>query len=328
MRYRPWGPVGWVLSLTTPRRWRFIGAVGTEERSLCAWSHIKRQNLLASEFLLEIQDVDSEKYRDRIRIALEARRNQLRLDGGDPSKITTIELMAEGFRIAEMGKRAATGSESAILDISSIPKRFFFPLLRELATSGDVRDLIVTYTSPATYADDAPLYEDPELWRVLPGFGGVRTKPDVWIVSVGFLVESLRQYVGDNPHEKMKVLIPFPAPLAVLRRTWESVANLEHGHSADRFDKYRVETLDMSAAFDRICSLAGNPVRHVAFAPFGPKPTSAAICLYAIQRNSSVHYPQPTVYHPDYSKGIRNNDPATAISAYWIKHQGELLYSV
>jgi hypothetical protein len=328
MKYRPWGPIDWSLSLSSKKQWHFVGSIGTEERSLCAWSYLKRNDLFVSDMLFEVQDVDSEKYRERIRIALEARRNQLKLDGGNAEKIITIELMAESFRISEVAKTAVGGGESVILDITSIPKRFFFPMLRELVTSNGVRDLVVTYTSPADYANDAPLYEDIEPWRVLPGFGGGRTRPDIWIVSVGFLVESLRQYVGDNPQDKMKVLVPFPAPLAVLRRTWESIANLEHGHSSDRFDKHRVETLDLSAAFDRIYSLASNPARHVAFAPFGPKPTSAAMCLYAIQRNSSVHYPQPTVYHPDYSKGIRNNDPATAISAYWIKHQGEFLYSL
>jgi hypothetical protein len=200
-------------------------------------------------------------------------------------------------------------------------------MLRTFVTSGNVLNLLVTYTSPESYADDA-LYEDIEPWRVLPGFGGARSKPELWIVSIGFMVESLRDYVGDNPEEKMKILIPFPAPLAVLRRTWQSVSKLEQGHAEGRFDKHRVETLDMSAAFDRIRSLAGNPPKTVAFAPFGPKPTSAAMCLYALQKNSSVHYPQPTVYNPEYTRGIRNNDPATAVSAYWIKHEGEFLYGV
>jgi len=47
------------------------------------------------------------------------------------------------------------------------------------------------------------------------------------------------------------------------------------------------------------------------------------MCMYALQRESSVHYPQPTVYHPESTKGIRNNDPKNAVNAYWIKHEGE-----
>lgn len=325
MKYRPWGPISWVLSLSSQKQWHFVGAIGTEERSLCSWTELRRLGVISSEVLAQILDVDSEKYRDRARSALETRLTAYARFGGASQNIRTIDLMAEGFRIAALARECET--PSVVLDISSLPKRFFFLILQTLVKSATVRNLLVTYTSPEGYAEDAPLYEDIEDWKTLPGFGGTRVDPELWIVSIGFLVESLKKYVGGNPEEKMKLLIPFPAPLAALRRTWQSVANLEQGHSDERFEKYRVDTLDMSAAFNRVCSLAGNPPKTLAFAPFGPKPTSAAMCLYAIQTDSSVHYPQPTVYHPEYSKGIRKNDPSTAINAYWIKHEGEFLYS-
>lgn len=328
MTYRPWGSIDWGLSLSSPKQWHFVGTIATEERSLCVWTEMLRLGEISGEMFAEIHDVDSEKYRHRNHIALEKRRAEFSRLGGNAAAIQRFELMDELFRIDEFARRAKEGNSSVILDITSLPKRFFFPILRTLVNSANVRNLLITYTSPESYADDAPLYEDIEPWKTLPGFGGAGSKPEQWIVSVGFLVESLRHYVGDNPHEKMKILIPFPAPLAALRRTWKSVADLEQAHSDDRFDKYRVDTLDMSAAFDRINSLAGNPPRSLAFAPFGPKPTSVAMCLYALQRDSSVHYPQPTVYHPDYSSGIRSNDPMKAVSAYWIKHEGEFLYSV
>jgi hypothetical protein len=234
--------------------------------------------------------------------------------------------MAELFKIEAFAREIENAGTSVVLDITSFPKRFFFLILRQLVSCANVQNLVLTYTSPAGYTD-APLYEDIEPWKTLPGFGGTGSDPEQWIVSVGFLVESLTRYVRDNP-AKMKILIPFPAPLAALRRTWKSVADLEQGQSADRFDKYRVDTLDMSAAFDRINSLAGNPPKSLGFAPFGPKPTAAAMCLYALQRDSSVRYPQPTVYHPDYSFGISGNDPARAVSAYWVKHEGEFLYAM
>lgn len=329
MKYRPWGPVGWALSLSSRKQWHFVGAIGTEERSLCSWSHMKNLGVVEGDLFAEVQDVDSEKYRDRTRVALEARRGEFVQRGGDLASVETMELMAELFLVDAFARRAEAAGPSVVLDITSFPKRFFFLILRTLARSPQVRNLLVTYTSPESYApDDEPLYEDIEPWRILPGFGGSATSGELWVVSVGFLVESLREHVGDNPNKKMKLLIPFPSPLAVLRRTWESVANLEGGYSDGRFEKFRVETLDMSAAFDRIRSLAGTPEKPLAFAPFGPKPTSAAMCLYAMQKDSSVHYPQPTVYHPEYSRGIRNNDPATAISAYWVKHEGENLYAV
>lgn len=326
MKYRPWGPVDWALSLSNQKNWRFVGVIGTEERSLCSWAHIKQQRLISGELFAQIQDIDSEKYRDRTRQTLETRRTEFLRNNGNLETIRHIELMAEWFQIAAFAREAEKGS-SIILDITSFPKRFFFPLLRTLVNSTSIKNLLITYTSPDNYAGDA-LYEDIEPWNFLPGFGGTRAKPELWIVSIGFMVESLRGYVGDNPEEKMEILVPFPAPLAVLRRTWQSVANLEQVHANGRFEKHRVETLDISAAFERIQSLAGNPPKTIAFAPLGPKPTSVAMCLYALQKDSSVHYPQPTVYHPDYTKGIRDNNPASAVIAYWIKHEGEFLYAL
>ena len=329
MRYRPWGPIDWSLTLSNPKQWEFVGALGTEERSLCSWAYLKNLGLLRSEALVEVQDIDSEKYRERTRIALEARRAEFLQRGGSAASVEIMPLMTERFRIDQVARRVEALGSSVVLDITSFPKRFFFSILRVLTTSPQVLDLMLTYTSPASYApNNEPLYEDPEPWRTLPGFGGSGAPNALWVVSVGFLVESLRRYVGDNPTEKMKILIPFPAPLSAIRRTWEAVASLEQDHLDGRFEKFRVETLDMSAAFDRIRLLAGTPEIPLAFAPLGPKPTSAAMCLYAIQRDSSVHYPQPTVYHPEYSCGIRDDDPAKAISAYWVKHEGENLYAI
>lgn len=328
MKYRPWGSIGSVLSLTDSKTWHLIGAIGTEERSLCAWREMRRLGCIQGEFFAEVHDVDSDKYRDRNQRALATRRDEFNQSGGSPAGISKFELMAELFQIAQFANLAAQAGPSIVLDVTSFPKRYFFPILRALVKKTSVRNLLVTYTSPASYADDAPLYENIESWKTLPGFGGTGGKTDAWVVSVGFLIESLRHYVVDHPQEKMNVLIPFPAPLSALRRTWSSVANLEQGILDGRFAKFRVDTLDLSAAFDRIVSLGMNPARELAFAPFGPKPTSVAMCLYALQKESSVHYAQPTVYHPDYSCGVKNSDPETAISAYWIKHEGEFLYSI
>lgn len=331
MRYRPWGAIEWVLSLSAPKAWHWVGAIGTEQRSLTGWREARRLGAVASEDFVEIQDVPSIRHQERTSAALNERREEFESNGGLRSSIVSFDLLSELFRMTEFAQGTAGKGQSLVLDITSLPKRFFFTLLRTFAIAPNVKNLLVTYTSPASYADDAPLYEDILPWKPLPGFWGSGSKPEQWVVSVGFLVESLRQYVGDNPQEQVTLLIPFPAPLAVMRRTWKSVSDLEQAYEDGRFKegrfaKHRVDTIDMSAAFDRIRSLAGASRRELAFAPFGPKPTSAAMCLYAMQRDSAVHYPQPTVYHPDYSLGIRGGDALTATSAYWVKHDGELLY--
>lgn len=334
MKYRPWGALDWVLSLSKPKSWHFVGAIGTTERSICSWSLLKQYAAIQSERFARIIDVDSDKYRAQTKIAFETRLDEFEKKGGKRELVTVFDIMAELFRIVEFARLCAQSSTSIVLDITAFPKRFFFPILRAFLQSDSVRDILVTYTSASDYANDNPLYEDIEPWRPLPGFSGEMNRREQWIVSVGLLVESLRQYLGDNPgHERMKLLIPFPAPLGVLRRTWESVARLEggpleHGEAKPRFEKYRIDTLDMSSTFDRIVSLARDSPNPTAFAPFGPKPTSAAMCIYAVAKGSAVYYPQPTVYNPNYAIGIRHDDPVAAVNAYWIRHEGEDLYTV
>ena len=128
MKYRPWGSVDWALSLSSSKEWHFVGALGTEERSLCAWMEMQRHGVLGGEMFAEIHDVDSEKYRDRTRAALDARRAELIQNGGDLAAIQEFELLAELFRIVAFAQEAEVASQSIALDISSFPKRFFFPL--------------------------------------------------------------------------------------------------------------------------------------------------------------------------------------------------------
>ena len=328
MRYRPWGEVGWILSLCRPLRWSFVGALGTEERSLCSWRLFRSLHIVDNELLLQINDVDSEKYRVLSQDAFAARHEEFNNNGGDQSVVTTLDLMTELFQIQRLSLDILNMGTSIVLDITSLPKRFFFPILKTLLLNDRVQNLLLTYSSPASYADGA-LYEDIDTWKNLPGFGGVASNRENLIVSIGFLVESLKSYFADNPnHNHVKMLIPFPAPLSVLKRTWESVSNIESERGNESFDKIRVETRDMSTAFDQITALASRGQYPAAFAPFGPKPTSAAMCIYACQKESAVYYPQPTVYHPHYTVGIRNNNPPSAVTAYWVKHDGENLYSI
>lgn len=328
MDYRPWGKVDWILSLASRKNWSFVGTIGTEERSLCAWKLFKNSGLLDAEFFFQVNDEYSEKYDDQCRAALNARYEDFRSNGGDSANVDELELMSELFIIQRLLNNIEDRKASVILDITSMPKRFFFPILRKLVQDNEVKNLLLTYSSPREYTDGM-LYEDIDSWRNLPGFGGSSPCAENLVISIGFLVESLTRYLSDNPdHGKIKMLIPFPAPLSILKRTWESVSNIERDQDGTRFEKYRIDTLDMSMAFSYIEQLASNSQNSIAFAPFGPKPISVAMCLYAIQKDSAVYYPQPTVYHPEYSRGIKNDDPQSAVTAYWVKHEGENLYQL
>jgi len=348
-KYRPWGPAEWALSLDSPKQWHFVGVYGTEYRSLTSWKFLTQLGVISSYQFVKIMDFDEEKYKKIAEDQLKLRAREYKDNNGQDRFVKGMNLMSVRFEIDNLALDVLnSGCSSIILDLSSFPKRFFFIILKKLMEKNPyqenpdrenpVKNLLLTYTSPSDYASNKnPLYENIQPWRGLPGFGEEETNSgltDHLIVSMGFVLEKFQQYIKDNPAEKTSLLIPFPAPLSSLRRTWEAVATLEMDFEKEspgglgRFKKYRVDPLDISATFDRIKSIAGSSNERLTFAPFASKPISAAMCLYAIPQKSQVSYPQPTVYNPEYSIGILHDDPVKAINAYWIKHEGENLYAI
>lgn len=327
MSYRPWGLLDWTLSITSPRQWFFVGALGTEDRSLEAWKWVKTLNLEKDRVMIQVSPIEATRFCVPTRASLQARRAEFVALGGSESEIKPLGLLAEKFEIEALALALSEKSPSVILDISSLPKRFFFLLLRAFRQSEGIRDLVVTYTCPREYQSEDKLSEGAEKWDYLPGFLGTGKK-ELLVAAVGFMVESLQEHLsGNEAHKAVQLLIPFPAPPSSIRRSWQSVFTLHTGRNSEKFEKHRVDANDMSAAFDRICSL-GRDVDAVAFAPFGPKPISAAMCLYADQCDSAVHYPQPHGYSPNYSMGVAAVNGKPHVNAYWIKHSGENLYAV
>jgi hypothetical protein len=290
---------------------------------------LRNLDACATTRLLEIHDQPS-RHTAIARERLIERAAQFFQGGGKPAEIThELDLLADLPRIAEIASEIeATNNGSVMLDITSLPKRYFFPVLRQLERSKTVRDLVITYTSPASYLENEPLSEEASDWLTLPGFHAADGERETLVVCAGFMVESLHSHLATiNTPAPVKMLIPFPAPRAVLRLTWRSIFSLEAKRASNKFEHHRVDPADLAGAFDRIASFARDDSTKLAFAPFGPKPISAAMCLYASKRDCSVYYPQPRIYHPDYSQGVRTLDGKPAVFAYWIKHNDQRLYS-
>jgi hypothetical protein len=55
-------------------------------------------------------------------------------------------------------------------------------------------------------------------------------------------------------------------------------------------------------------------------APFGPKPHTLGMTLFAMKHGCGLYYTQPKSYHPDYSKGIGSS------WAYIVKWGGIICY--
>jgi hypothetical protein len=68
--------------------------------------------------------------------------------------------------------------------------------------------------------------------------------------------------------------------------------------------------------------------RPTVLVPYGPKPISLAMCLFATVTNSSVYYAQPRTYNPLYSQGVAIQNEKRLCYAYALKLGGRALYGV
>ena len=304
--YRPWGSLNWVLRHIPTCKWSLLGCLSTGERSLAAWQVLRDAGSLDHVRLLRIANKPS-RYDAAVRQRENDRIEEFKREGGDERVIEQHNLLEPPFTIVGViDSFLQTAGTNVVLDVSTLPKRFFFPLLKMLLRSIVVRNLIVTYTSPLEYTR-GNLAENFDQWDHIPLFSGsyANARPEMMVVNVGFeafgLQEQVDQSGGGLP---IKLLFPFPAPPQAFLRSWELVQRLQRHRSSDTFRLYRTDAKDVGDAFDRIVSLTDQGRHRALLAPFGPKPISVAMCIFATLTESQVFYSQPTVYHPQYSSGV------------------------
>lgn len=328
--YRPWGALEWVLWRTRIPTWQFLGCIGTEERSTAAWPALQSLVHLDRSVMLRINDGGS-RFADTVKARLMARTREFEAAGGSINAIEEHALMEQHHQIVSVAETSLTnGPSDFIVDITSMPKRFFFPLLRRLLESPTAaRSIVVTYTVPREYTTEH-LSERHNDWAHLPLFSGgyPQPQPDMLIVSVGFealgLVDQIEQGFGGVP---VKLLIPFPAPAKAFARSLELSCRLQRFRQANAFTSLRADAKDASDAFTRLTALVRGG-RTAILAPFGPKPMSLAMCVFATLTNSQVFYCQPTVYHPDYSLGVSMIAGRPEIYAYCLRLAGRNFYTL
>lgn len=333
--YRPWGQLEWALALSPPRRWRFFGCVAPEERSLSALISLHRMNALESIEMLRIIDTDRPDPAEEE--AMIRKRLTHCADMECPVQPAETALEAPLQNAVWRRKFSFPEDSSFCLDISSLPKRFFFQAIKAALGSPNVRDFIILYTKPERYSEGS-LSSNPKDWATITGFGC--EDPDHQsaaasrlIVGAGFAVDGLHDHLeGSSGGITVDVLIPFPAdPWKSVRRSWLSAQAIEEALGSDP-DKgspevkpawHQVGALDTSTAFQKLLSLTQNGAIPATLAPLGPKPHSAAMCLLAAQSDRHpVYYAQPRAYAVDYSSGCGKTH------AFWVKHQGLNLYAI
>jgi hypothetical protein len=331
--FRPWGNLSWALNKIHNNKWDVFGCLSTEDRCLGVFEVLNANKMLGNYKFLRINDPSS-IYSQRSEELIKERTDDYISKGGDSTKIEQHELF-EKIDSLKIGVDSFLGHSSGniILDVSSLPKRFFFPILRLLLNSRDkVKNLIATYAVPERY-HDGPLAEDPEPWAHIPLFGpgGYPDQEfEVLIVGVGFLPFGLPELLkSEYRNLSVKLFFPFPPGPPTYQRTWNFVREIAKDFPIDNEMLMRVDTYNVSDAFDYICSITTGNSKKAIMAPYGPKTISIAMCIYATLASAPVYYMQPKIYNPEYSSGIKKNtqgDPE--IYAYCLRLDGQDYYKV
>ena len=327
MNFRPAGELPWALRCSVARRWHLLGCLSTEARCLSTLRYLYQTNLCEAHKLVCVRERSSPDADEASRL-IDAHILDCRTFAGEPNvyQRNLSDQEAVFNRDAVYDERC-----SVVLDITCMPKRFFFVYLKALLRNPFVEDLIITYCL-GRYAEGA-LSGNPDAWAVLPSF-----RPPSRIdeekakrrlaVNVGFMPGGLQAHLSSDDSEKeVHLLLPFPARVSSIRRVWKSAMQIDRDWKGDAVHIHRVGANDVSGAFDTIARLGQSG--PISLAPFGPKPISAAMCIYATLTGSPVYYAQPKWYSPNYTIGPElNAQGEPMIHAYWIKHRSELLYQL
>jgi hypothetical protein len=148
------------------------------------------------------------------------------------------------------------------------------------------------------------------------------------IVSAGFMKLGLAELLDPYKDVAIRTILPFPPGPPAYYRNWDFIRDIERTLPDGLPGPIRVEAYDCCDAFDHITQLCGAGKHAAVFAPFGPKPLSLAIALYAASTNDVVRYTQPRVYNPSYSTGVALIDGQINALAYMIRTNGGELYKV
>ena len=330
--FRPWGLLPWVSSKISTADWEVLGCLSSEERSIGIAQSCEESKLTPKYKFIEItnpasnHEVKAQLKRNDYRSRLI---NNFSVSSGD---FVSMELMESSQDLGPwIDDFIQNSSKNIILDISTFPKRFFFQIIKKLVNSTKIKNLQVTYTVPQEY--EKQISFDPKIKNYLPTFQNKshKNKELIGILGVGFLSfdlpDLLKSHFSDIEQEQIHLLFPFPPGPPNFQKNWEFVREIEKSGKV-KHDKQiiRTSTLDVSACFEHICSIARDKEESTVCFPFGPKPHALAMCLFALNHGNGVFYIQPESYHPDYSKGINTKDDLTETYSYFIKMNGNNLY--
>ncbi|WP_417375550.1 hypothetical protein [Gimesia maris] len=334
--FRPSGSLRWLLEkLPKIKNWDLIGAIAAEERANTVAIELKTQNLLRRASMIRVKDEDSEFFQNceiacnKNNTILHKKLNNL-LFVNDLKLLDDVEILQPLFDSLKPNL-----SSNVILDISALPKRVFFFALKQLFNNNSIKNIVVTYTVPERYGK--PLSKNALGWMPLPSFGtesSIHTDC-MLVIGVGYDHLNLLDLIKDRSPNPVRLLLPFPSKPPGSISNWEFVRVLREQVEFKPQDIRRVHPISTSLAFDQIRGQClGHERKEVLLAPYGPKPISLAMALFALERERAslpvtVAYTQPLAYSDKYSEGVeKSHDGTNLVHAYCIKLNGTILYNL
>lgn len=331
--YRPWGMLPWLLNRLSAKKWDLLGALATGDRSLATWKYLKQKSFLKHLELLQIEDLPSPFWGSEATDRVSARRDEFIREGGDPAFVSSYNILEPAGVINDIANNFINKSaDNIIIDISSLPKRYFFPLIKVVLDKSASANIIVCYTRPLSHDRQKPLAIDPQPWINFTHFPLPYPEPKKkqLIVGLGYEPLGLPQLIKGEEFRgsDIRLMFPFPANPEGYLRNWEFVRNLDSDVGPYLHQPIRVDAYDVPSIFDNIKSMTDNCNQYAVFAPYGTKTMSLAMCLYAIAYpdKSSVFYTQPKSYNPNYSTGVKTIRGLPAIFGYFVRMNGKNIY--
>jgi len=333
---RPWGSLDWVLSHIDVSDWAVLGTVSVEDRSIATVSAMGAA--LTSARLFAIHDPDPLDPQEVLKKLTERKREFAQLGIKDDNSYVDTALMATLDDInTEVDALLKTGAANIVLDISAMPKRWFFAILKILSGDDRVKNLLVTYASPQSYG--TVLAENPGPMVMLPGFAGDGAQDyHSIIIGIGFEPLGIANLLKELRLKRIRLLFPFPPGPPGYNRNWmfvKSIEDMTRTQSIEPPDRQSIHMFDCPHIFDALCEMTNSGKLGSVLAPYGPKSMSLAMCLFSLAIAQArrplvpIYYSQPTRYSIDYSTGIRRDTAERPdIKAYIIKLFGNGLYQL
>src|SRR5574337_984462 len=193
----PWGSLSDIFRLFVgDADFAILGCLSAEERC-CAVPEICFSDNCRAVELLEIRDPADAfpDYSAETKRKIEQNRSQL-VQAGIHLQAPVTDLLATEDQLLDMldNFREVQHSQTTIVDITSLPKRYFCFFIKRMLGSDSFPNVVVTYTQAGSNGYTVEhLAEDPMTCESLPGYAApLSPRGNTLVISVGFESLSIR----------------------------------------------------------------------------------------------------------------------------------------